>query len=631
MHRADPTNATSVPSPSPPGTGRTLDYAGGSVVRTSPAWSDLVLAWADRYRRWVFLAMVLVCAAGFNPQWRPEPDSALYLSIGRNLVEGHGYTFHGKAHRLAYPGVPLLFGGLFKAFHTHSLLPALVLMPLLGLAALGLVYRLFLLHAGRPTAVVVTVGVGMTRLFYRYSFELLTDLPFLLGVLMFLVGYEAIFHSSGGDTGGADNGGARIGGTGTAADAPCASPPRAHWFDYASLAGGLVVAVTTRPAMWALVFAVVGAVGWSIARSIARSVVSPTGRRSVRWRPLLAQVVVSAAVVAAVAVFYLRDPRRSAAGPAGASAGTTYVEEDQMFEVRPGRLATMARRLQQNVGRVVGRNVPKASFGMEVGTPLGLVLGGLLVGLGVALAGRRPLWGLFVAATVGMILLVPKPADRYVLPILPLLVFAWWSFLRRLNLWLHRRRVRWGNWAFLALFAVGATANGEQVFDFVFEQRRPRFLEAYKDGRYASIYEAAAMVRDPRHTGPSGSAASPETTWVLVGPKYARVLSLLGDRYAIEPETGTSVRPGERGAWRHVYVLEPSDPDPDDDRRDAAGRRVPTVREWLDKRDMEIVPEPIASAPNKDPGATSPVWTLHAIRPKVRSAPATAPTTEPAP
>ena len=211
--------------------------------------------------------------------------TALYLSIGRNLVEGHGYTFHGKAHRLAYPGLPLVFGGLFKAFHTRGLLPALILMPLLGLAALGLVYRLFLLHAGRPTAVVVTAGVGMTRLFYRYSFELLTDLPFLFGVLMFLVGYEAIFHRR--DEPAASSAAAdSAAGPGTGrrpADANGEAPPtangatpgpRARWFDYVFLVAGLVVAVATRPAMWCMVFAVVGAVAWSLVRSL----VAPPGR-----------------------------------------------------------------------------------------------------------------------------------------------------------------------------------------------------------------------------------------------------------------------------------------------------------------------------------------------------------------
>ena len=338
-------------------------------------------------------------------------------------------------------------------------------------------------------------------------------------------------------------------------------------------------------------------------------------------------------------VFYLRDPRRHAV-PAGMPAGTSYAEEDQMFEVRPDRLATMARRLGRNLVPVFGRNVPKASFGMELGTPLGLVLGGLLVGLGIGLARRRPLWGLFVAATVGMVLLVPKPADRYLLPVLPLLVFAWWSFLRRLNLELHRRRVRWGNWAFLALFALGATANGEQVFDFVFEQRRPHFLEAYKDGRYASVYEAAALVR--RHTGPSGSAASPQTTWVLVGPKYARILTLLGDRYAIEPETarrstrGPTRRGGTSTSWsrptRTPATTAGTCWTADADRPRVAGPAQAGSRPRAHRLRPEQVP------------GEAPVWTLHAIRPKPLpepatapaptvpiTAPANAPTTEPAP
>src|SRR5687767_10685586 len=71
-------------------------------LRTSRA-SDLLLSWADRYRRWIFAGLALLYVAGFNAQWRLEPDSALYLTIGRNLAERKGYTFHGKSHRLAYP------------------------------------------------------------------------------------------------------------------------------------------------------------------------------------------------------------------------------------------------------------------------------------------------------------------------------------------------------------------------------------------------------------------------------------------------------------------------------------------------------------------------------------------------
>ena len=42
----------------------------------------------------------------------------------------------------------------------------------------------------------LTFGVGISRLFYRYCFELLSDMPFLFGVMAFLVGFEAVFYRS---------------------------------------------------------------------------------------------------------------------------------------------------------------------------------------------------------------------------------------------------------------------------------------------------------------------------------------------------------------------------------------------------------------------------------------------------
>src|SRR5438270_6094899 len=159
-----------VETPSPVAT---LDYAVRQTGPHSLPMPERLLTWADRNRRWLLGSLVLIYLLGFNGQWRLEPDSALYLSIARNLAEGKGYTYHGAQHRLAFPGPPLLFAATFKLFHTESLLPALLLMPLLGLATLALSYRLFLLHAGRPTAVMITFGLGITRVFYRYCFELL--------------------------------------------------------------------------------------------------------------------------------------------------------------------------------------------------------------------------------------------------------------------------------------------------------------------------------------------------------------------------------------------------------------------------------------------------------------------------
>ncbi len=81
----------------------------------------------------------------------------------------------------------------------------------------------------------MTVGLSFTRLFYRYCFEILSDLPFLLGVMAFLAGYEAIFSRQT-DTG--------------------ESRPSPRWYDWALLIGGLVVAIAMRPVMWLLLAAV---------------------------------------------------------------------------------------------------------------------------------------------------------------------------------------------------------------------------------------------------------------------------------------------------------------------------------------------------------------------------------------
>src|SRR5206468_11009169 len=108
-------------------------------VRPAPL-SDRVLALADRHRYKLFAGLFLLYLAGFNGHWRPEPDSALYLTIGRNLATGLGFTYQDIPHHLAFPGLPRLFALIFKVFHTEKPLPALVIMLPLGSASLAPTY-----------------------------------------------------------------------------------------------------------------------------------------------------------------------------------------------------------------------------------------------------------------------------------------------------------------------------------------------------------------------------------------------------------------------------------------------------------------------------------------------------------
>jgi hypothetical protein len=515
----------------------TLTYPSPSV-RPAPL-ADRVLALADRHRAVLFVLVLGYALLGFNGQWRLEPDSALYLTIGRNLAQGRGYTYNGAKHHLAFPGPPYLFAGVFKLFHGDNLVPHLVLMLLIGFATLALTYRLFLLYADRPTAVLITFGLGISRLFYRYCFELLSDMPFLLGVVAFLAGYEAIFHRGGLD-----------------ADRRRRRP--VAWYDWVLFLGGLMVAVVMRPSMWALLVAVLLALIWSVVR----------GPR--RWPPILTCL----AIIVVAVIFWKLDPRH-----ADNSLGNY---EDSLFEVKFSHLSTLAHDMFfENAPRLFEASLCQALFGARLGAGLNTLAGITVLGLGVSLFWHRPLWGLWVAMTVAMVLVAATPMDRYFLQVLPLLVFAWWSAIRWLN---HRIPGEWGNRIFVGLFLLGGAVNLMRGGEFIVEQRWVPFLNHYKEGRFVGIHQVARLVRD--HVGSDGL--------VLAPPKQARILSFLSERRAIEPTPENRSIDPDREA---VYVLEPLD-DP--------------VRQWLRDNKAHLGPQIGPIVENRLAPIT---WKLHRALP----------------
>jgi hypothetical protein len=457
-----------------------------------------VLAFVDAHRYKLFLALAALYLLGFNGQWRPEPDSALYLSIGRNLALGEGYTYHGESHRLVFPGLPLVFAGLFKAFGTASLIPHHLVMLAMGAAALALTYRLFLLHAGRPMAVLVTLLVGVSQTFYRYNFELLTDLPFMLAVMAFLAGYEGIVHRH-------------------CADDPTPTPyPRGkpHMLDWALLLLGLATTVVMRPAMLALMVAVAGAAMWPILR----------GR--FRW----GSVAVFAVVIGAGVGFYVFDPREG---------GGDY--ERMLF--RPDRFAFLWQRaLDHNLPKLFDPTVAEAVFAVDFSDYGNILISSVLILTSFSLFRAHMLWGLLVVMT-GVMLVAVEVHVRYLLFILPLLIYAWFRVLMYID---HKLPPRVGDRLFAAVLVLFVGTNLARVGDLVIEQRWPTGpLEKYKGGRFASLPELAEVVRDRTEPG----------AWVLVRHKLGRILTFTSGRNAVEPNAGTQLDP----AIQPVYVLDPVD------------------------------------------------------------------------
>jgi hypothetical protein len=517
------------------------------VRRIAPSGlSPRLLAWVDAHRRALFIAILALYLLAFNGQWRLDADSALYLTIGRNLAEGRGYTYHGEHHTLAYPGMPWLFAGLFKAFGSETVWPHDAVMLGCGLATLALAYRLFLLHADRPTAVLMTAVLGLSRMFFRYSFELLSDMPFLLGVTAFLAGWEALFHAA------RDRG------------------YRRRWYDVALLAGGLAVAVVTRPTMWALVAAVVVVLGLSLLK------------RPLRRKWLAAGFALVATAAVAVALLFHR-------------LGGDYERVFLDTLNNPGEVTRVM--LSRNLPELLHPGAAEAVFGFDLGGvalgPLWITVGTvpslLLLAAGVALVRRRLLWGVWVAMSA-LMMLVTLVEVRYFLQVLPLLLYGCWLMLA----WLDRRLAGRGGWiaaAPMALFVALAAVNAGRAATLVVEQRGVPFLRSYRHGKYALVPELTRLLR----------TRTPERAWVLVPERQlGRILTFTSRRYAVEPGPVTQLNP----EIQTVFVLEPLEED--------------SLR-WMDILRLGVG-EPFGPEVK---GGRGKVWQLHHA---TRLPPATAPT-----
>src|SRR4051812_21987187 len=62
----------------------------------------------------IALLVTIAYALLWSPNWYPLSDSALYLSLGRSLANGQGFTFMGLPYKRVTPLTPVLLAGIMK-------------------------------------------------------------------------------------------------------------------------------------------------------------------------------------------------------------------------------------------------------------------------------------------------------------------------------------------------------------------------------------------------------------------------------------------------------------------------------------------------------------------------------------
>ena len=439
--------------------------------------------------------------AGYNGQWRINSDSALYVELGRNLAEGLGYTYHGQPHTWVEPGLPYLIGITFRLFGIDNFYPVTALMVGYGALSLTLIYTLFCLHAGRPTAVLMTLLAGICENILRYNYVLFTDMPAFTGVMAFLVGHELVLTSA----------------------------SRKRWqviLGWLLLALGIWQMLIFRPI--GVIF--VGTVGLTTLAHLALgSRIGPTGNSRLK------HAAIGLLVLACFLTFYSLDPRRSgnAAATVNESAAKTLIFE------RTGYMLHKA--LTDNLPTLTEEHAVEAVLGTQLGPFLSSAVSLAILASALVLFRSRPLWAMWVAVTV-LQMLFWVPRERYFMPLMPILLFGIWQAARSLGSRLTL--------SLLAPAVVGLIAIANLIFSarLIIEQRRTPFLTHYEGGKWLQMIDLAREL--PNHT--------PATATIL-SAYCPRELSYFSHRTVASPLTTRFIPPtaAELAAYRADLINKP--------------------------------------------------------------------------
>jgi hypothetical protein len=432
-----------------------------STPAVPPSAVDALRDWIIRRQRWVWVTILLLYAAGFNGQWRLGPDTAVHMQIARELVRGQGYHHPTGLQATTNPGLPILLAASQYLFGEQTLWPPHLLMLGIGLLGLYLAYQLYLTHGDDPAAALAcTALLAGSETYFRYNFYLLTDLPFVVSLLLMLLGFERLARQRG---------------------------PMA--LNVLFIVLGIGAMTLFRSVALVVLAAVVAVMLW-------RLMVGPH-----RQRYALVLGVLLLAVLAARGI----DPRL-------AHPGELVPDEIQIGQRLVDRFDwTVEKAFTVNLPRIFNEDLSETVFGLDLGPWLSVVLSVTLLTLTAAVSRHRPLWLMLMAAFL-IQWIVFSSINRYMLVLLPLLVLGWWHGAAAVHRRLGPKR---GGWVFAGMLALWVIPNLIAIGELVIDQRHLPFASHYEKGKYGALTRLAQQIHE--HAQPDDlviASSALELTWL---------------------------------------------------------------------------------------------------------------------
>lgn len=134
----------------------------------------------------LFLAPILIYYLWcLNHDWIPSSDSAIYITLGKSLITGQGYTYMGYTH-VRYPFLfPAILASIIGLFGRNYFWMRLMVI-LMGVGSLGLVFLLFKRILDWRWGMVLMLLTGVSEFYHCYCHYILSDIPYLFFSLLAL-------------------------------------------------------------------------------------------------------------------------------------------------------------------------------------------------------------------------------------------------------------------------------------------------------------------------------------------------------------------------------------------------------------------------------------------------------------
>jgi hypothetical protein len=515
------------PSSSDPGADKTsLDTRRTSASPRRRRTPEPVVPWVTdgliRRRKLCLLASLIPIIISFNGRWRMGLDSSIYRGLARSIATGHGYHFGEFGTHQIYPGLPVLLAGLTKIFGEHVFRPIapLLLMVAMSLLTLVMIYRLIARTYPQWMAICVTVFMATNFWFVKLSHEVLTDIPFLMGSIAALLGWDLL---------------------------KSADTTRSRTRAGILMVAGLALAAVMRPTFWILCLALL--VTW--AAGLIRGLIKGG------WQ--LYAVCLGILVVLCMA-FWAVDPR-TGGGWHPLSGG---YEAEMLEAIQDGKAPQMdsdasGEPLRTRVGHEVTvlltEHLPSSFLGQQLPTIPDVILSIVLIASSALVAHKQPLWAMFIVFSI-CVTVTLSTAPRYYVMIMPFLLLGAFLLLHRVGEWVG------GGWCDV-VFGIGLLLllifNIAKFVPFLFEQQRVPFYESglgyydhYRGGKFVPVMNLADLVRDK--VPPGAKVISPSAQIV----RYLSEREVMMERELLPTKRGQRHYPERLAAENLQYAAFPA-------------------------------------------------------------------------